>query len=34
MEKAPCVIKQGLKKDEAENFKKLLTEAGGIVEIV
>lgn len=28
VEKAPCVLKEGLKKEEAEGFMKLLKEAG------
>lgn len=31
VEKAPTVLKQGVKKEEAENFKKLLTDAGADV---
>jgi len=31
VEKAPIVLKQGVKKEEAENFKKLLTDAGAEV---
>ena len=31
VEKAPCVIKPGVKKDEAEAFKKLLVDAGAVV---
>ena len=31
VEKAPCVIKPGVKKDEAEAFKKILVEAGAVV---
>ncbi|CAM9158351.1 unnamed protein product [Ectocarpus fasciculatus] len=34
VEKAPCVIKDGLKKDEAEAFKKLLVDAGAQIELV
>eukprot|EP01038_Epipyxis_sp_PR26KG_P006426 gene6426-8844_t len=34
VEKAPVVLKEGLKKDEAEAFKKLLVDAGGVVEIL
>ena len=31
VEKAPCVIKPGVKKEEAEAFKKVLIEAGAVV---
>ncbi len=34
VEKAPVVIKEGLKPEEAEAMKKLLTEAGATVEIL
>lgn len=34
VEKAPVVIKQGLKKDEVENFKKILIEAGAQVDVI
>jgi large subunit ribosomal protein L7/L12 len=34
VEKAPVVIKQGLKKDEVENFKKILIDAGAQVEVI
>ncbi len=34
MEKAPVMVKPGLKKDEAEAFKKLLVDAGAEVELV
>lgn len=34
VEKAPVVLKEGLKKDEAEAFKKLLMDAGATVELV
>mmetsp|Transcript_8899 Transcript_8899/g.7944 ORF Transcript_8899/g.7944 Transcript_8899/m.7944 type:complete len:234 (+) Transcript_8899:27-728(+) len=34
VEKAPVVIKQGLKKEEVDNFKKLLLDAGAEVEII
>jgi large subunit ribosomal protein L7/L12 len=34
VEKAPVVIKEGVKKEEAEQFKKLLTEAGATVELL
>jgi len=34
VEKAPVVIKEGLKKDEAEKLKKLLTDAGAVVELL
>lgn len=34
VEKAPVVIKQGLKKDEAEAIKKVVQEAGGAIEIL
>jgi len=33
VEKAPCVLKAGVKKEEAEQIKKLITEAGGQVEV-
>jgi large subunit ribosomal protein L7/L12 len=33
VEKAPCVLKQGVKKEEAEQFKKLLIDAGAQVEL-
>lgn len=34
VEKAPVVIKEGVKKEEAENFKKILVEAGAVVDLV
>lgn len=34
VEKAPVVLKTGLKKEEAEKIKKALVEAGGEVELV
>ena len=34
VEKAPVIIKQGVKKDEVENIKKLLTDAGVEVEVL
>ena len=34
VEKAPTMVKEGLKKEDAENFKKLLTEAGAVIELV
>lgn len=34
VEKAPVIIKQGLKKEEVENFKKLLVDVGAQVEIL
>jgi ribosomal protein L7/L12 len=34
VEKAPVVIKQGLKKEEVEAMKKILTEAGAVVEVL
>ncbi len=34
MEKAPVVVKTGLKKDEAEALKKVLVEAGAEVELL
>eukprot|EP01035_Chromulina_nebulosa_P019404 gene19404-25278_t len=34
VEKAPVVIKQGLKKEDVDNFKKLLLDAGAEVEII
>ena len=34
VEKAPCVIKPGLKKEEAEALKKLIVDAGGEAELV
>ena len=34
VEKAPCVIKQGVKKEEVEAIKKVLTEAGAVVELL
>mmetsp|Transcript_30485 Transcript_30485/g.33270 ORF Transcript_30485/g.33270 Transcript_30485/m.33270 type:complete len:181 (+) Transcript_30485:72-614(+) len=34
VEKAPVTIKDGLKKDEAEGFKKILVEAGAVVELI
>lgn len=30
----PVILKQGLKKDEAEKFQKLIKEAGGVLELV
>jgi ribosomal protein L7/L12 len=33
VEKAPVVIKEGVKKDEAEAFKKLLIDAGAKVDL-
>lgn len=33
MEKAPTVLKEGLKKEEAEAMKKVLEEAGAKVEL-
>ena len=33
VESAPCVLKEGASKDEAEDFKKQLEEAGATVEI-
>ena len=32
-ESAPCVLKEGVAKDEAEEFKKQLEEAGATVEL-
>ena len=34
VEKAPCIIKPGVKKDEAEEMMKVLTELGAVVELV
>jgi ribosomal protein L7/L12 len=34
VEKAPIVVKQGLKKDEAEKLKATLLEAGGKAELL
>ena len=34
VEKAPVVVKTGLKKEEAEKIKKVLVEAGAQVELV
>lgn len=34
VEKAPVVLKEDVKKEDAENFKKILTEAGATVELV
>lgn len=34
VEKAPVTIKEGLKKEEAESFKKLLVDAGATVELI
>ena len=34
VEKAPTTIKEGLKKEEAENFKKLLESVGAKVELL
>ncbi len=34
VEKAPILIKPGLKKEEAEAFKKLLIDAGAEVELI
>jgi large subunit ribosomal protein L7/L12 len=34
VEKAPVVLKEGVKKEDAEAFKKLLTDAGATVELV
>lgn len=34
VEKAPCVIKQGVKKEEVEAIKKILTDAGATIEII
>ena len=34
MESAPVVVKKGLKKEEAENMKKLLIDAGAQVELL
>ena len=33
VESAPCVLKEGVKKEEAEGFKKQLEEAGATVEL-
>jgi large subunit ribosomal protein L7/L12 len=33
VEKAPVVIKEGVKKEEAEGFKKILVESGATVEL-
>jgi len=34
VEKAPCVVKQGVKKDEVDKIKKLLVDAGATVEVI
>ncbi len=34
VEKAPVVIKEGVKKEEAESLKKILVEAGAVVDLV
>ena len=34
VEKAPVVVKTGLKKEDAEKIKKVLVEAGGEVELL
>lgn len=34
VEKAPCMIKEGVKKEEAEALKKVLVEAGASVDLV
>jgi large subunit ribosomal protein L7/L12 len=34
VEKAPVVLKQGVKKEEVEAIKKILTEAGAVVEVL
>lgn len=34
MEKAPVVIKQGVKKEDVEAIKKLLVDAGAVVEVL
>jgi ribosomal protein L7/L12 len=34
VEKTPVVIKDGVTKDEAEAFKKLLVQAGAVVELL
>lgn len=34
VEKAPVVIKEGVKKEEAESIKKILVEAGAMVDLV
>jgi large subunit ribosomal protein L7/L12 len=34
VEKAPTTIKQGVKKEEAESLKKVLEEAGAVVELL
>jgi large subunit ribosomal protein L7/L12 len=34
VEKAPCVVKPGLKKDEAEALMKILTDIGAEVELL
>jgi large subunit ribosomal protein L7/L12 len=34
VEKAPVVIKAGVKKEEAEQIKKVITDAGGAVEVI
>ncbi|MEC9205862.1 MAG: 50S ribosomal protein L7/L12 [Pseudomonadota bacterium] len=33
VESAPCILKEGVKKEEAESFKKQLEEAGATVEL-
>lgn len=34
VEKAPCIVKDGLKKEEADSLLKVLVEAGAVVELV
>lgn len=34
VEKAPVVVKEGVKKEDAENFKKILVESGAQIELV
>jgi len=34
VEKAPCVVKQGVKKDEADKIKKMLVDAGATIDVV
>ena len=34
VEKAPVVVKTGLKKEEADGFMKLIVDAGGVVELL
>jgi len=34
VERAPCVIKEGVKKEEADKIKKLLVDTGAIVELI